>query len=106
LIALLKAAAYGWRQERVTADAAQVIALGQELQQRLSHFDEQLREVGRGLQRAVLGYNRAVGTLESRVLATARKLSDLQEGGAPLDTPPLVETTVRESTGIATDDAR
>lgn len=97
LIALLKAAAYGWRQERVTADAAQVIALGQELQQRLSVFDEQLHEIGRGLQRAVVAYNRAVGSLESRVLVTARRLSDLQEGGAPLATPALVETAVRES---------
>jgi len=98
LIALLKAAAYGWRQERVTADAAKVIALGQELQQRLSVFDEQLHEIGRGLQRAVVAYNRAVGSLESRVLVTARRLADLQEGGAPLNTPALVETAVREST--------
>ncbi len=98
LIALLKAAAYGWRQERVTADAAQVIALGQELQQRLSLFDEQLGEIGRGLQRAVVAYNRAAGSLESRVLVTARKLADLQEGGAPLPTPVLIETAVREST--------
>lgn len=104
LIALLKASAYGWRQERVTADAAQVIALGQELQQRLSQFDEQLSEVGKGLQRAVLGYNRAVGSLESRVLVTARKLADLQEGGAPLETPPLVETAVREATSLAIED--
>lgn len=96
LIALLKAAAYGWRQERVTADAAQVIALGQELQQRLSAFDEQLGEIGKGLQRAVMAYNRAVGSLESRVLVSARKLADLQEGGPPLETPPLVETAVRD----------
>ena len=97
LIALLKAAAYGWRQERVTADAAQVIALGRELQERLSAFDAQLGEIGKGLQRAVFAYNRAVGSLESRVLVSARKLADLQEGGAPLDTPALVELAVRES---------
>jgi DNA recombination protein RmuC len=97
LIALLKAAAYGWRQERVSTDAAQVIALGQELQQRLSVFDEQLGEIGKGLERASVAYNRAVGSLERRVLVSARKLADLQGGGAALDTPPLVDTTIRTS---------
>lgn len=102
LIALLKAAAYGWRQERATADAAQVIALGQELQQRLSVFDEQLGEIGKGLERAVTAYNRAVGSLERRVLVSARKLADLQEGGPPLDTPALVETAIRDQSSDAT----
>jgi DNA recombination protein RmuC len=96
LIALLKAAAYGWRQERVATDAAQVIALGHELQQRLSVFDEQLGEIGKGLDRAVTAYNRAVGSLERRVLVSARKLADLQEGGPPLDAPALVETAIRD----------
>ncbi|MCC6431820.1 MAG: DNA recombination protein RmuC [Gemmatimonadaceae bacterium] len=98
LIALLKAAAYGWRQERMTADAAQVIALGQELHQRLGVFDEQLGEIGKGLERAVSAYNRAVGSLEKRVLVSARKLGELQEGGSLLETPALVETAVREQT--------
>ena len=96
LIALLKAAAYGWRQERASADTAQVIALGQELQQRLSVFDEQLGEVGKGLERAVGAYNRAVGSLDRRVLVTARKLSALQEGSPSLDAPAFVETAVRD----------
>lgn len=94
LIALLKAAAYGWRQERVSADAALVIALGNELQQRLGVFDEQLGEIGKGLTRAVVAYNRAVGSLESRVLVTARKLADVQQSGSVLEPPPLVDTTV------------
>lgn len=100
LIALLKSAAYGWRQERVTADAAQVIALANELQQRLSAFDVQLEEIGRGLRRAVLSYNRAVGSLESRVLVTARKLADLQEGGASLPSPAHIDVTVRMADDI------
>lgn len=94
LIALLKAAAYGWRQERVTADAAQVIALGNELQQRLGVFDEQLGEIGKGLSRAVVAYNRAIGSLESRVLVTARKLADVQQTGQTLESPPLIDTHV------------
>lgn len=81
LIALLKAAAYGWKQERIAEEAAEVAALGRELHERLSTFDEQLIEMGRGLQRAVVAYNRAVGSLESRVLVSARKLGAL----APVD---------------------
>ncbi len=95
LIALLKAASYGWRHERVAADTAQVIALGHELVQRLSVFGQQLGEVGRGLERASGAYNRAVGGLERRVLVTARKLGELQGGGAALETPSLVQATIR-----------
>lgn len=100
LIALLKAAAYGWRQENVAEDAARIVALGRELQGRIGTFDEQLTEVGRGLQRAVQSYNRAVGSLETRVLVSARRLSALDgalDGDAvTLETPMLVETAVRE----------
>ncbi len=103
LIALLKSAAYGWRQERVTGDAQQVIALGAELQQRLAAFDEQLGEIGKGLQRAVTAYNRAVGSLESRVLVSARKLAELQEGGPLLEAPATVDLAVR---GADSDDSR
>jgi len=95
LIALLKAAAYGWRQERVADDAARIVALGRELQERLVTFDEQLGDVGKGLQRAVVAYNRAVGSLESRVLVSARKLGELGGDGGALDAPELVETALR-----------
>ena len=95
LIALLKAAAYGWRQERVADDAARIVALGRELQERLVTFDEQLGDVGKGLQRAVTSYNRAVGSLESRVLVSARKLGELGGDTGALDAPERVETVVR-----------
>lgn len=95
LIALLKAAAYGWRQERVAADAAQVATLGRELHERLAVFDDQLVELGRGLQRAVLAYNRALGSLESRVLVSARKLGALSGVDTPLASPPPIELAVR-----------
>lgn len=76
LIALLKAAAYGWRQERVAADAQQVALLGRELHERLTAFDEQLGEVGRHVQRAAQAYNRAVASLDSRVRVSARRLGE------------------------------
>ena len=95
LIALLKAASYGWRQERVADDAARIVALARELQTRLIAFDEQLGDVGRGLQRAVTSYNRAVGSLESRVLVSARKLGEFGVDGGALDAPQPVETLVR-----------
>lgn len=95
LIALLKAAATGWRQARVSADAAQVIALGQELHQRLMAFESQLGDIGKGLQRAVEAYNRSVGSLDRRVLVSARKLAALQDDTAVLEAPAPIETLVR-----------
>jgi DNA recombination protein RmuC len=93
LIALLKAAAYGWRQERVADEAAQVA--GRELHERLTVFDEQLTELGRGLQRAVIAYNRAVGSLESRVLVSARKLGTMSGAAGELAEVPALEAAVR-----------
>lgn len=95
LIALLKAAAYGWRQERVADEAQQVAQLGRELHERLAVFDEQLVELGKGLQRAVASYNRALGSLESRVLVTARKLGERSGVDAPLPVLTPLETAVR-----------
>ena len=95
LIALLKAAAYGWRQERVAEEAQQVAQLGRELHDRLAVFDEQLVELGRGLQRAVTSYNRALGSLESRVLVTARKLGERSGATTSLAELPLLDADVR-----------
>lgn len=97
LIALLKSAAYGWQQERVAEDAARVASLGRELQDRLGTFAEQLAEVGRGLARAAQSYNRAVGSLESRVLVSARRLGATDHIDGLLPAPALVETALRET---------
>ncbi len=77
LIALLHSVAYGWRQEQVEKNAQQVGDLGRQLYERLRVFAGHFGDAGAALKKAVDGYNRAVGSLESRVLAAARRFKDL-----------------------------
>ena len=98
LIALLRAAAYGWRQERVAESAAQVSALGRELSERIAVFTSHLADVGTSLDQAVNRYNKAVGSFDSRVLVAARRFTELGAGPATasaLDAPALVDKQPR-----------
>jgi DNA recombination protein RmuC len=77
LVALLRTIAYGWRQESLAANAAQIHQLGRDLYQRLTTMGGHVDRLGRSLSGAVSAYNDAVGSLERRVFTTARQMEDL-----------------------------
>jgi DNA recombination protein RmuC len=97
LIALLKAAAYGWRQEDVSRNAQVIADLGRQLYDRIAGFADNLDKVGRGLETASKAYNSAVGSFEQTLLPGARKFSELgAKGVKDLPAPGPVETTPRD----------
>jgi DNA recombination protein RmuC len=95
LVALLRTVSYAWRQEALARNAATVQTLAKELYGRLSTMGEHLTKLGGSLTGAVTAYNRAVGSLESRVLVSARKMAELGVADDELPTPPQVETAPR-----------
>ncbi len=97
LIALLKAVAYGWRQEALTANAREISTLGRQLYERISTLAGHFQDLGRSLERSVHAYNKAVGSFESRVVVTARRFRELGAGGADeIPEPSQVEQSTRQ----------
>ena len=77
LIALLRSAAYLWQQEKIAQNAKQISELGRELYDRLKTFLGHFQNLGSSIERAVESYNMAVGSMEGRVLVSARKFKEL-----------------------------
>lgn len=85
LIALLRAVAYGWKQENLSRHAEQVRELGHDLHKRLVDMTDHFTKMGRSLGSAVEAYNKGIGSLETRVLVTARKFKELGAASTNLD---------------------
>lgn len=102
LIALLKAVAYGWRQEALARNAREIRDLGRELHRRLATLADHWLDVGKKLEGAVEAYNRATGSLESRVLVAARRFEELEaaHAGEELPVPSPVERVPRPLTAL------
>ncbi|WP_338750601.1 DNA recombination protein RmuC [Janibacter alittae] len=112
LLALLRTVAFTWQQDAVTQDARELLTIGRELYARLGTLGEHATRMGRSLQRSVEDYNRLVGSLESRVLVSARRMGDLGITTDEIDEVRAVTTTPRPLTApelidaVTAEDAR
>lgn len=96
-VALLRAVAYGWRQESLTANAEHIRDVGEELYGRLATFSEHLLKLGNSLSSTVDNYNKAVGSFEAKLLPGARKFSEMGVGGdKALEEPERIDKAVRD----------
>ena len=103
LIALLKAAAYGWRQEKAAKNAEEISAQARELYDRVTGFTEHLAKIAPALENATKAYNQAIGAFESRILPSGRRLEELGAKGNK-DLPAAltgVESAPRELTRLS-----
>jgi DNA recombination protein RmuC len=98
LVSMLRTAQYAWQQTALTDNARAVFDLGRELYERLSGLGRHMDRLGRALTTTVASYNQTVGSLESRVLVSARKLNDLGVIDGDLASPGMVEGQARALT--------
>lgn len=92
LIALLKAIAYGWQQEAIAREAKEISALGKELYERIGVVTGHFSKLGKSLDQSVGHYNKAISSVESRLLVTARKFEALESAAPePVQEPNAIE---------------
>lgn len=103
LVALLRAVAYGWRQEALAANADKVREIGVDLYQRLAVFADHLTKLGRSLDSAVGNFNKSVGSFEAKILPGARKFTELGIDAKTLEQPSQIEKGVRQPTAAEKD---
>lgn len=88
-IALLRAIAYGWRQEQITKNAQAISELGRQMYERMNTLIQHFESIGSNLEKAIGAYNKAVGSMESRILPSVRRFKELGVTGA--DEIPVIE---------------
>lgn len=106
LIALIRAVAYGWRQEQIAKNAQKISDLGRQLYERMRTMAEHVGDIGKGLEKANTAYNSAAGSLEHMVLPAARRFKNLGAAtGDEIPVLPPIETTPRTLAAPETDGA-
>lgn len=105
LMALLRTVAHTWRTDALNRDARAVLEAGRELHHRLGTFGGHLGKVGRSLDSSVAAYNEAVGSLQSRVMVSARRFEDLGLTGTPLPEPEQLTRRARTLRATEPDEA-
>ena len=112
LFALVRTVAFTWQQDALSANARELLTLGRELYARLATLGRHATDMGGALSRSIAAYNRLVGTLESRVLVTARRFRDLDlvtddlEVVEPLDVGPRPLTALELLEAVAAEERR
>jgi len=96
MMSLLRVVGLSWRQVEMAKNAQEVSKLGSELFDRINNFSTHLSKVGGGINSALAAYNKAIGTFETRILSSARKLKDLHVTDKEIEQPKLLEGTPRQ----------
>ena len=104
LYALLKAVAFGWQQQEIADNAREIAAEGQELYSRLRKFVELYGDVGRHLERSVIAYNKATGSLDSRLMPAMRRFRELGVGPEEIERPEPLDVSARQPSLLGTHD--
>lgn len=97
IMGLLRVVMYGWQQQKIAEEAVKISEMGSDLYRRMATFGEHMGKLGKNLNSAVEGYNKAVGSLDQMVIPTLRKFKDLHisTGGKDMPNTDLLESTTR-----------